>query len=152
MLFLRRTLPMILAFVTGIIGISIYYVPHSSAQGLEEVLARWLRIVYAFAFFLGLFSLLNLHWRRVRARQAGWGYSLIVYLSFGLMIFFVLYNDGTGPFSPQARAVDTSGSSSMYRFPAAPPCSRFWRFSFLRRRTAPFGRARRRRPSCWLRR
>ncbi|MBT4502256.1 MAG: hypothetical protein HOC74_31270 [Gemmatimonadetes bacterium] len=104
MLFLRRTLPMILAFVTGIIGISIYYVPHSSAQGLEEVLARWLRIVYAFAFFLGLFSLLNLHWRRVRARQAGWGYSLIVYLSFGLMIFFVLYNDGTGPFSPQARA------------------------------------------------
>lgn len=104
MLFLRRTLPMILAFAMGLIGIAIYYVPHSAAQGLEELLSRWLRIVFAFAFFLGLVSLLNLHWRRIRARQAGWGYSLVVYLSFGLMCFFVLYNDGSGPFSPQARA------------------------------------------------
>ena len=104
MSFLKRTLPMILAFAMGLIGIAIYYVPHSAAQGMEELLSRWLRITFAFAFFLGLVSLLNLHGRRIRARQAGWGYSLIVFLSFGLMCFFVLYNDGSGPFSPQARS------------------------------------------------
>ena len=59
-------------------------------------------IIYAFAFFLGLFSLLSLHWRRIRARQAGWGYSLVVYLGFGLMFLAVLYNDGQGPFGSQA--------------------------------------------------
>ncbi len=103
MLFLRRTLPLIVAFVFGIIGIAIYYIPHADAQDLEKTLSLWLRIVYAFAFFLGLFSLLNLHWGRIRRRQAGWGYSLIVYISFALMCFFVLYNDGQGPFSAQAK-------------------------------------------------
>lgn len=103
MLFLRRTLPLIVAFVFGIIGIAIYYIPHADAQDLEKTLSLWLRIVYAFAFFLGLFSLLNLHWGRIRRHQAGWGYSLIVYISFALMCFFVLYNDGQGPFSAQAK-------------------------------------------------
>ena len=103
MLFLRRTLPLAIAFTLGIIGIAIYYIPHSAAQGLEETLSRWLRIIYAFAFFLGLFSLLNLHWGRIRRRQAGWGYSLVTYLSFALMFLFVLYNDGHGPFAAQAR-------------------------------------------------
>ena len=45
---------------------------------------------------------MNLHWGRIRQRQAGWGYSLVVYLSFALMFFFVLYNDGNGPFASQA--------------------------------------------------
>ncbi|MFA6110614.1 MAG: hypothetical protein WDA75_17775 [Candidatus Latescibacterota bacterium] len=104
MLFLKRTLPLLLAFVLGMVGFTIYYVPHGISQSLEEVLSRWLRIVFAFAFFLGLFSLLSLHWRHIRQRQAGWGYSLVVYLSFGLMAAAVLYNDGQGPFSPQAES------------------------------------------------
>ena len=104
MLFLRRTLPLAIAFTVGIVGISIYYIPHGAAQSVEETLSLWLRIVYAFAFFLGLFSLLNLHWGRIRRRQAGWGYSLITHLSFGLMLAFVLYNDGSGPFAGQAKA------------------------------------------------
>lgn len=102
MLFLRRTLPLIIAFVVGMIGIAVYYIPHEVAQNAERDLSLWLRIVYAFAFFLGLFSLLGLHWRRVRQQQAGWGYSLVVYVSFLLMAFFTLYNDGQGPFQPQA--------------------------------------------------
>ena len=56
MLFLRRTLPLAIAFTVGIVGISIYYIPHSAAQGVEETLSLWLRIVYAFAFFLGAFA------------------------------------------------------------------------------------------------
>ncbi len=102
MLFVKRTLPLVLAFVLGVTGIAIYYVPHASSQYLEEVLSIWLRIISAFAFFLGLISLLSLHWRHIRVRQAGWGYSLVVYLSFGAMLLAVLYNDGQGPFGSQA--------------------------------------------------
>ena len=104
MIFLRRTGPLILAFVVGVLGISVYYVPHEASQNLEKELALWLRIVYAFSFFLGLVSLLNLHWSRIRQRLAGWGYSLVVYVSFGIMFLFVIYNDGAGPFAPQADA------------------------------------------------
>ena len=102
MLFLTRSLPLIVAFGFGIAGIAVYYIPHAVAQDVERELALWLRIVYAFAYFLGLYSLLNLHWNRIRVRQAGWGYSLVVYASFLLMFFFVVYNNGNGPFQPQS--------------------------------------------------
>ena len=103
MLFFTRTLPLIFAFAFGVVGIGIFYVPHAGAQMIELELTLWVRIVSAFAFFLGLVSLINLHWGRIRARQAGWGYSAVVYASFLLMFAFILYNGGNGPFSPQAR-------------------------------------------------
>ena len=77
MIFLRRTFPLMLAFVVGILGIGVYYVPHAASQSLEQELALWLRIVYAFSFFLGTLLLaflllifafwttsIHIHWRR----------------------------------------------------------------------------------------
>jgi len=102
MLFFTRTLPLIFAFSFGVIGIAIFYVPHGIAQEIELELSIWVRIVSALAFFLGLVSLINLHWGRIRSRQAGWGYSTVVYASFLLMFVSILYNDGNGPLHTQA--------------------------------------------------
>ena len=112
MLFLSRTLPMLIAFVFGILGIAIYYIPHGVAQEMEREFSLWLRIVAAFAYFVGLYSLMNLHWGRIRRRNPGWGYSLVVYLGFGLMFIFVMYNAGEGPFGPLA---DAGGYRWMFR-------------------------------------
>jgi len=76
-------------------------VPHSAARTLENELARWDRIIAAFAMVLGIYSLLRLHGSRIRRQMAGWGYSFLVYIGFGLMIIFAMYNDGQGPFQPQ---------------------------------------------------
>lgn len=104
MLFFNRTLPLIVAFAFGMLGIVIYYIPHSGAQSVEREMALWVRIVFAFAYLLGLYSLLNLHWQRIRQHAAGWGYSLVAIASFSLMMLFVVYNDGRGPFAAQAAA------------------------------------------------
>ena len=104
MLFLNRTLPLILAFGFGVLGIVIYYVPQANAQSLEREMALWVRIVFAFSYLLGLYSLLNLHGQRIRQHVAGWGYSLVAILSFVVMMGFVIYNDGQGPFAAQAEA------------------------------------------------
>jgi hypothetical protein len=106
MLFLSRTLPMLIAFVFGIAGIAMYYIPHGVVQEMEREFSLWLRIVAAFAYFLGLFSLMNLHWGRMHRRAPGWGYSLVVFLGFGLMFIFVVHNGGKGPFGP---LVDAGG-------------------------------------------
>ena len=102
-MFLTRTLPTLLAFAFGAVAVLIYYIPHGVAQEIERELSLWLRILYAFAYFLGLYSLMNLHWSRIRQHQAGWGYSLVAAVGFGLMVFFALLNDGGGPFVPQAK-------------------------------------------------
>ena len=101
MLFLRRTLPLIIAFAMGIIGILCFYIPHSAAQDLELELTKWDRIVAAFALVLGIYSLMRLHWSRVRRQQAGWGYSFLVFVGFVVMTLFAIYNDGHGPLNPQ---------------------------------------------------
>ena len=102
MLFLSRTLPLLAAFAFGVVGVAIFYIPHSAAQEVERELSLWLRIVFAFAYFLGLISLLNLHWDRIRQRAAGWGYNLVALGSFAIMFLFVAHNDGAGPFAAQA--------------------------------------------------
>lgn len=120
MLFLTRTLPVIVAFVFGAIGIATYYIPHPISQEVEREMALWLRIVSAFAYFLGLYSLMKLHGERIRRQVAGWGYSLIAYLSFGAMFLFVIYNDGKGPFAAQA---ETGGYQWLYQHVHVPCAS-----------------------------
>ena len=100
MLFLRRTLPLIIAFVLGMIGILVFYIPHSGAQALEQELTKWDRIVAAFALALGIYSLMRLHWNRVRRQQAGWAYSFLVFVGFAVMLILAIYNDGQGPSQP----------------------------------------------------
>ncbi len=102
-MFLTRTMPTLLAFLFGAVAVLIYYIPHSAAQEIERELSLWLRILYAFAYFLGLYSILNLHWTKIQRRASGWAYSGVAVASFALMIFFVVYNNGAGPFAPQAR-------------------------------------------------
>jgi len=106
MLFLRRTLPLTLAFLLGVLGISVFYIPHSYSQVLETELGRWDRIIWAFAMLLGIYSLLKLHWGRIRRQQGGWGYSFLVFLGFGLMFTFSAYNSGNGPLVPRSNAPD----------------------------------------------
>ncbi|MFH1567203.1 MAG: hypothetical protein ABIL09_04325 [Gemmatimonadota bacterium] len=103
MLFLTRTLPLFVCFAFGLVAFAIFYIPHQAAQRIEEEFALWMRLVSAFAYFLGLVSLLKLHWSKIRLRQPGWAYGLVFYLGFGLMTLFLLYNDGHGPLQPQAR-------------------------------------------------
>jgi hypothetical protein len=98
--FLQRTLPLIIAFLAGTIGILTYYIP--VAYPIEMETSTWYRIIAAFALFLGIHSLLHMHWNRIRRQNAGWGYSLITYIGFTLAMLLAIYNNGHGPFQPMA--------------------------------------------------
>ena len=118
--FLSRTLPLAIALVFGLLGIAVYYIPHSYAQSFEqEVGGKWVRIIFAFSYLLGLYSLLNLHWQRIRQHVVGWGYSFVAIASFAVMMVFVIYNDGLGPFAAQAKA---GGYNWLFQY-VQRPCS-----------------------------
>ena len=118
MLFLRRTLPLIIAFVLGMIGILVFYIPYSGAQNLEQELATWDRIVAAFAMVLGIYSLMRLHWNRIQRQQAAWGYSFLVFVGFVITTLFAIYNDGIGPFEPQV--LNSGPFDWMYKYVQVP--------------------------------
>lgn len=99
MTFLRRTLPLLIATVAGLLGILTYYIP--VWEEFETRSAIWFRIVFAFAMILGIHSLLHLHWAKVRRNLEGWGYNAVTLIAFAVTLFFGIYNAGAGPFAVQ---------------------------------------------------
>ncbi|MCK5072826.1 MAG: hypothetical protein KAQ98_05320 [Bacteriovoracaceae bacterium] len=92
--FWKKTLPLSIAFILGWIGILGDYIPHQTSEELTKSIMKGLIIVFAIVAFLGLYSLLQMHWSKIKRKNVGWGYSLLVYIGFFVMLFFGLYNQG----------------------------------------------------------
>ena len=80
-LLLRRTLPLFLTFLLGVAAAMQYYIPHPISEAALTEVSVWLRIILGFAMILGIASLCQVHYAKIRSRIEGWGYSLVVYLS-----------------------------------------------------------------------
>ncbi|MDE2059195.1 MAG: hypothetical protein KGL31_06320 [candidate division NC10 bacterium] len=93
-LFLRRTFPLILTFVFGVAAALQYYIPHPVSEAALTEVSVWLRIILGFAMILGIASLCHVHYAKIRTRVAGWGYSLVVYLSMLATVAVGLWSGG----------------------------------------------------------
>lgn len=94
--FLKRTIPLTIAFITGIVMAFQYYIPHQVSEDLWEVVLRWDRIIAGFAVFIGAYSLIHLHANRVKRKTEGWGFSAFFFFGLIFTVAFGLYNGGKG--------------------------------------------------------
>ncbi|MBI4530807.1 MAG: hypothetical protein HY709_04725, partial [Candidatus Latescibacteria bacterium] len=81
MLFLKRQFPLIIAFIVGVAFAVQYYIPHKASEDLFTLITDWMIVVSGFAYFLGFFSLARLHAARIRRKEAGWGFSAVMFLA-----------------------------------------------------------------------
>jgi hypothetical protein len=79
MIFFRRQAPLLVTLVTGLVFAAQYYVPHPASEHLLTSVTKWMQIIGGFALVLGVTSLFHLHAMKIRRREPGWGYSLILY-------------------------------------------------------------------------
>jgi len=79
MIFLRRQVPLFITLITGLVFAAQYYVPHPSSELLLTSATKWLQIIGGFALVLGVTSLFHLHAVKIRRKEAGWGYSAVLY-------------------------------------------------------------------------
>lgn len=94
--FLKRTIPLIIAFTMGVMMSLQYYVPHELSQSLLKIVTRWGITIAGFAVFIGAYSLFHLHSTKIKRKLPGWGYSIFVFFGAGLTIILGLYNGGEG--------------------------------------------------------
>ena len=85
--FWKRQMPIIVVFSFGILMIIQYYIPHPYSYNTLEESNRWVRIIRNFALLLGVLSLIGNHWRKIKRKQKGFGYSIIVFVFFIGMTF-----------------------------------------------------------------
>jgi hypothetical protein len=71
---MRREIPMILAFVAGLILILDFFVP--VLEPVTERVNNWYLVVIAFAIVVGVFNLLRVNYYKIKLRQEDWPYSI----------------------------------------------------------------------------
>jgi hypothetical protein len=94
MILLRRQLPLLITMLTGLLFAGQYYVPHPASEQLLTSVTKWLQIIGGFALILGITSLFQLHAAKIRRREAGWGYSLVLYGGIIGTVLVGLWNGG----------------------------------------------------------
>jgi hypothetical protein len=57
-----------------------YYVPHSASEQMLTSATKWMQIVGGFALILGVTSLFQQHAVKIKRQEAGWGYSVVLYV------------------------------------------------------------------------
>ncbi len=85
-MFMKRTLPMLIAFGVGFAFAVQYYIPATFSQEALSATSKWYSIIVSFALLLGIVSVCQSHARKIQTQSVGWGYSLVLFASFGVMV------------------------------------------------------------------
>jgi hypothetical protein len=93
-IFWKRSLPVLITFVLGVTFALQYYVPHPASEALLSEVSVWNQIIAGFAIILGVTSLLQVHYVKIRRKEAGWGYSLVMYLSMVVTLVVGFWSGG----------------------------------------------------------
>jgi hypothetical protein len=93
-IFLKRQLPLAITFVMGVAFALQYYIPHPVSEDAITGVAKWMQIITGFALILGLASIFHVHAVKIRRREAGWGYSFVLYVGIAVMIVAGFWSHG----------------------------------------------------------
>lgn len=103
---MKTFVPLLVTAAGGFVLIIAYFIPYW--QGWGEKATVWFDVLASIAFILGGGNLLKVHLKKVSDRVRGWGYSVIVLVSFLITLLVGLGKIGVAP-SPQFPAFAWSG-------------------------------------------
>jgi len=83
---MKRLLPLAITFVTGMLIVVAFVLPHPPFGGLEDRFLNWYLIVVGFTMLLGVDSLVRMHISKLARRRPGWGYSVVLLVSLALTV------------------------------------------------------------------
>lgn len=78
---MRQKLPLLIAFVCGVIMIIQFYIPHRISMEFYQNMLNALIIVGIFYYILAVTSLIRVHRGKIRRKRPGWGYSYVTIIS-----------------------------------------------------------------------
>jgi hypothetical protein len=85
---MKRTVPLIITFVTAFFLVVSFFVPHEPFGALEQRMLVWFSIVSGFTMLLGVDSLIRAHMRQFLRFKPGWTQSLALII--GLVVTVVV--------------------------------------------------------------
>jgi len=86
----KRNLPLIFAFISGILVVISEFIPHRPFSQMVTTLQDWFMIISGFAIILGQISLFQANLAKIKERRSGWYFYLAGLISFTLMLLIGL--------------------------------------------------------------
>jgi len=83
---MKRNIPLVFAFVAGMLVILAEFIPHRPFNQIVSTLEGWFMIISGFAILLGQISLIRMNSNKIRHKLPDWQYSLAGLISFALML------------------------------------------------------------------
>lgn len=87
---MKRTVPLAIVMVGGILFMIQYFIPHQYSQTLFDYYTEWVPIIGAFAMVLGVGSLTRLHSHKIKRKAKNWPYSWAVLIPLYMVPVFAL--------------------------------------------------------------
>ncbi len=83
---MKKTFPLVITFITGVIIIITFFIPHKPFGNIEQGVLKWYSIIAGFTMLLGVNSLLQSHWNKIKRKHRDWHYSIVLMISFFVML------------------------------------------------------------------
>ena len=93
--FFKVRIPIAIAFTMAVVAMTSMFVSHHYSNTFIKETAYWSKAISGVTMFIGAFSLLRVHFNKVKRKVKGWGYSIVLYLFFAMMLTFGLLNFGS---------------------------------------------------------
>ena len=77
---MKRTVPLLIASITGFVVIVAYFIPYTEDWGDKTMI--WFDILAAIAFVLGGANILKMNLQKISYRRPGWGYAAVTVIAF----------------------------------------------------------------------
>jgi hypothetical protein len=79
---MKRTLPLVITFLSGVFIVVAFFIPHEPFGSLEQRMLVWLAILGGFTLLLGVDSLVKHHVRKVARKEKDTFYSIVTLVGF----------------------------------------------------------------------
>lgn len=92
---MKRTIPLVITFIVGVVLIVSKFIPHRPFGTLGEDFSVYFDIIATFAFILGGGNLIKIHGDNIYRQRPGWGYSAVCVFGFFVTLVIGLLKFGT---------------------------------------------------------
>jgi len=92
---MKRTIPVLIASVTGFVLVVASFVPVAESWG--ETAMIWFDILASIAFVIGAGNILKVCLKKISDRREGWGYALVTLIAFLITLYVGLFKIGVNP-------------------------------------------------------
>ncbi len=74
---MKRSIPLAICLIMGILMIVQFFIPHPVSQNFNSMILRWIIILSAFAMVLAIGNLIRHHGGKIQRKKENWPYSIV---------------------------------------------------------------------------